>query len=400
MDNKNFNNKVTLQEKIDACLLLASFLDTVGYKNGFYEFKPNVPAPDTSSAINLTSIIINDFFILGGYNYFPINNLIASDDTLLLLATSEAIINGGGEINYIKSYLKWLPIISQPKRAMGIQTSKSLNIIQNKINKKNESSYLQYLKYDKLMGGNGAAIRTMTIGIKWRNNIEKIIEESIIASRVTHNFYIGFLGGLVSALFTSFAINNIKPWLWLDKLLEIHESNLILNYIHSTNLKNTVDDDIQKFFYYFYKYKEERLTSIITFRKKDFIVFPERKLTSFIEYNEALYKKLYEEDGYSDYRYIATTGLDTILFSYESLLLSIVPNSNYTVSLENPIYSWESLIYFSCLHIGDTDSTGVMVGAWFGALNGFTNFNKDRLKDLEFYNELREVSNKLFKQII
>lgn len=393
------NNKIeNLEEKVQASILLASLFDTIGFKNGLYEFKPDneIPASSLEYSTQLTSYIISDYFILGGFQYFPIKNLNASDDTLLLLATTEAVVKGGGELNYINQYLKWYPIIAQPKRAIGVQTNKSLKLLKNKIKKK-ESSYIHHLKYDKLMGGNGAAIRTASIGIKWYNNINKIIEESIIASRVTHNFYIGFLGGMVSAIFTSYAINNIKPWLWLDNLLKLHENNVILNYIHSTDFKNTIDDDINNFFYYFYKYKEERFKNIITNRYKADIINV-YKLDSFVEYNKALYDRVCENKGYN-YRLIATTGLDVILYSYESLLLSIVPNSNYTVDLDNAVYSWESLAYFSCLHIGDSDSTGVIVGAWIGALNGYKNFNKERLHDLEFYKELKDVSNKLFKQL-
>ena len=400
MDNKNTNKIINLEEKVEASILLSSFLDTLGFKNGYYEFKgPTTgPANNTMYANELTSTITHDFFILGGFNYFPIKNLISSDDTLLLLATTEAINNGGGEINYINQYLKWFPIINQPNRAIGAQTKKSLLLLEYKTKKK-ESSYLHYLKYDKLMGGNGAAIRTATIGIRWYNDLDKIIEESIIASRVTHNYYIGFLGGLVSAVFTSFAINNIPPWLWLDKILEIHESNKIIDYIHTTNLKNTIDDDINKYFYYFYKYKEERLNDIITFRKKTNIINNREKINEFLTYNEVLLKNFNNKKDGGNYKNIATTGIDVIIYSYDSLLMSIVPKYNYSVELDNPIYSWESLVYFSCLHIGDTDSTGAIVGAWIGALNGFKNFNKDRLYDLEFYKELKDASNKLFSLV-
>jgi ADP-ribosylglycohydrolase len=70
------------------------------------------------------------------------------------------------------------------------------------------------------MGGNGAAIRTGPIGLKWYKNIEKVIEESICASRLTHNYYLGFLGGMVVALFTAWAINGIPAWKWTEELIK------------------------------------------------------------------------------------------------------------------------------------------------------------------------------------
>jgi len=399
MDKKNKNNDETnilLKEKIEACLFLSSYLDTVGFKNGQYEFKFNAIVNDHKDSAMVSNRLLNDFFILGGFNYFPIKNLIASDDTMLLLATTHAIINDGGEINYIENYLNWYPYITQ-KRGIGIQTDKSLSLLDYKVKKKKEKSYIKYLKYDEEMGGNGAAIRTAPIGIKWFNNIDKIIEESIIASRVTHNYYVGFLGGTVSALFTSFAINNIPPWLWLDKLLEIHENNKIINYIHTTDFKNTIDNDINKYFYYLYKYKEERFNDIITFRKKDSIIRTDFKTIELLPYNEKLQKLV--NDGFVDFKALGTSGLDVIIYAYEALLLSIVPMSNYSVDLNSPIYSWESLIYFTCLSMGDSDSIGAVAGAWFGALNGFYNIDKSKFIDLEFYKEIKYVSKKLYKQL-
>jgi ADP-ribosylarginine hydrolase len=386
----------SLKEKVEASIMLASYLDTIGFKNGEFEFKGNIKITSLNDAASISYFIVYHYFILGGSKHMSLKNLVASDDTLLLLATTYAILNDGGEQNYIKEYLRWFPIISENKRGIGIQTNKGLSYLKKNIDKK-KNTYLLDLKFDKEMGGNGAAIRTATIGIKWHNDIDKIIEESIVASRVTHNYYIGFLGGLVSAIFTSFAFNNISPWLWLDKLLEIYESNKIFNYIHTTNFKNTIDNDIKDFFYFLYKYKEERLNNIIKFRRTDDILYPDNVLRMMLEYNQSLKKDI--SRGENSLISIGISGLDAVIFAYDCLLLSIVPEPNYSVNLNNPTYSWESLVFFGCLHIGDTDSTGVIIGAWYGALNGFEGFNKEKLIELEFYKELKEVSEKLYSQI-
>lgn len=385
-----------LKEKVLACLLLSSYLDTIGFKNGEFEFKSGKRPKNVLTAGSVTYEMIYHFFILGGPNHISIKNLSSSDDTILLLATTEALINGGGEINYIDRYLKWFPILSEDFRLSGYITIQSLYILNNNFKKKMKS-YQQLITYDENMGGNGAAIRTATIGIKWYNDIDKIIEESLIASRVTHNYYIGFLGGIVAALFTSFAFNDIKPWLWIDKLLEIYENGKIHNQIHKTDLKNTIDDDIKKYFIYFYKYKEERLHYLLTFRAKDFILNPIKQMENLVTYNKKLKDDL--DKDISSYILMGSSGLDSIILAYEAIILSIVPNPNYTIDLNEPIYSWESLLFFSCLHVGDTDSTGAIAGAWFGALNGFKNFDKNKLHDLEFYDLLQNVGYKLFKQL-
>ena len=116
-----------------------------------------------------------------------------------------------------------------------------------------------------------------------------------------------------------------------------------------------------------------------------------------LEYNPIL-KKSYKK-GIS-LNLIGSSGLDSVIFAYDCLLLSIIPKENYTIDLNNIEYSWDSLVFFGCLHIGDTDSTGIIIGSWFGALNGYGDFNINKIKELEFYKELKELSDKLYKQII
>ena len=108
------------------------------------------------------------------------------------------------------------------------------------------------------MGGNGAAMRTGPIGIYWHNDEKKIIEESLIASRLTHNYYIGYMGGVVSALFSSYAYNGIKPWLWVDKLLDLYNNKTL----HMFYPKNHDISELDDYINYWIRYKEQRLNII------------------------------------------------------------------------------------------------------------------------------------------
>lgn len=380
--------------KIEASIMLGSYLDTIGFKNGEFEFNNNLKANTPSQAALISYINTYHYFILGGINKMSLLNLKASDDTLLLLATGYAVLDNGGEKNYINEYIKWYPKISEKNRAIGYQTKQSILLLE-KLIKKNKETYLPEIPYSDEMGGNGASIRTSVIGLRWYNNIDKIIEESIVSSRLTHNYTIGFLGGLISALFTSFAFNNIKPWKWIDKLLEIYESKKIINYIHTTDLKDTIDEEIENFFYFWYKYKEERLVNIMKFRRTKEFIDPLTHVTIMLDYNPVL-KKAHKK-GELSLNNIGSSGLDSVIFAYDCLLLAIVPSPNYTIDLDNIEYSWDSLVFFGCLHIGDTDSTGIILGSWFGALNGYGDFNTSKIKELEFYKELKEVSDKLYK---
>jgi hypothetical protein len=184
-----------------------------------------------------------------------------------------------------------------------------------------------------------------------------------------------------------------------DKLIELHESNVIKNYIKTTNLYNSkINEEIDNYFYFFYKYKEERLSSIIKFRSELYILNPEVNLSFLSEFIKEFKKK--NKSGEVSFNQLGVTGIDSIIYAYDALLLSIVPQHDYSIDLSNVVYSIESIIFFGCLHVGDTDSTGAILGAWYGALNGYNGFNKEKMKELEFYKELSDSASSLIKLTI
>jgi hypothetical protein len=87
--------------KIEASIMLGSYLDTIGFKNGEFEFNNNLKANTPSQASLISYINTYHYFILGGTNKMSLLNLRASDDTLLLLSTGYAVLDNGGEKNYI-----------------------------------------------------------------------------------------------------------------------------------------------------------------------------------------------------------------------------------------------------------------------------------------------------------
>ena len=51
-------------------------------------------------------------------------------------------------------------------------------------------------------------------------------------------------------------------------------------------------------------------------------------------------------------------------------------------------FNFNNLIYYSTLHFGDNDSTGIIAGNWYGAYLGFNNFDKSKINMLEFKSKL------------
>ena len=71
-----------------------------------------------------------------------------------------------------KRHIKSYKLLKETKRYSGITTLESIRSLQKKIP----------IQKKKTMGGNGAAMRTMPIGLFWYNDIEKVIKTSIIVS--------------------------------------------------------------------------------------------------------------------------------------------------------------------------------------------------------------------------
>lgn len=380
---------ITNNEKIEAAIMLSSYLETIGFKNGQWEFNYNKNINNIEEAIGMSYTILNHYMSLGGFTNLDIKNWNSSDDTILMMATTKALIDGGNEKDFINRYIEIYDELIRSERVSGITTMKSIALLK-KIVLIKKKSYLKLIPFDSRMGGNGAAIRTGPIGIYYANDIDMLISTSIIASRLTHNIPIGYLGGLISALFASYAFKGINSWLWIDNLLALLKTNKITNYINSTNIGNQHDDDIKDYFLSWYKYKETRHNDIIKYRNKSTFIFPKERLLMMSEYVKEYF---IDKNGIENWSLIGASGLDSVIYAYDSLLMSIIPNTN------DLKYNAEIFLFYCALHVGDSDSTGAIGGFWFGALLGYNNFDINKIKKLEFYTEMKNLSNTFIANI-
>ena len=379
-----------IKEKIKASIYLLSYFETLGFKNGEWEFNYNFKPPQSVDDIAFQNIsIIHHFFSLGGFNNIDITEWNSSDDTIMTIHTANACINGGSEKEYIDEYVSIIDILKNKKRASGVNTLNTLDFIKR-------ARSISKVKYSSKMGGNGAAMRTSPIGLIYyrEEDLDKLIENSIIASRVTHNYPLGFLGGMVTALFTSFAIRNIYPWEWSSKLIKIYEDGLIDDYMKKTDIYKKYLNDKDLFFDGWYQYNEEKLPA---FKNKSIEFYKFKNRTeSLIDYH---YYELNGQKGHNFYQ--GTSGLNSLIFAYDSILASITGKS-YPLNLndiESLKISIDSVIYFSTLHCGDNDTTGAIAGAWYGAMYGFHQFDQNKIEQLEFKKELNKCSTSIINHL-
>lgn len=382
-------NMKNIKEKIEASIMLSSYLETIGYKNGSWEFNYMIETNTLPDNSIMWITLLHHYMILGG-NDIDITGFNSSDDTILIIATAEAVSKDGGIKNYIKEYLDSYELLNDGKRQTGLSTLKSLKELKRGIRIKEESS----------MGGNGAAMRTGPIGLLWYKDYEKVIEESIIASCITHNYYLGFLGGMVTALFTSFAMKNIVPYKWVEELLELYKNKIIHKYYP----KDHNIDDLNVYMNYWKRYQETRINKlkhknalksfIFPEDRTEFLLgyFPDPKIQALVLKGESLKKINFP------FNKIGSSGIDSCIYAYDCLLMSMYTPDTNTIDLDNIAFNFNTFMTLVTVHPGDNDTTAAIGGTWYGAYMGFEGFNNyDKLKKLEFYKELKKVSDKIIR---
>lgn len=378
---------VKINEKIEASLMFASYFETLGFKNGQWEFNYNIPTKTLSSYINVFAFMNHQYMVLGGAHHIDLTNWDSSDDTIMIIATCEAVIKDGGEVNYKDAYLKYFDLLYDTKRASGVNTIDTLKLVKRGMT-------IKTLPIKTEMGGNGASMRTGPIGIYWHNNIEKVIEESICASRITHNYYIGFLGGMVTALFTAFAINNIPAYKWCEELIKLYNTKKIEKYYPSEHNLTDLND----YMGYWKRYQETRVNKLKYKNSLDNFIFPDHRADFLMGFfpNPKIKAMLLKGEGFSNlegyWNKLGSSGLDSCIYAYDCLLTSMISPGSKTLDINNIQCNWDIFMTLVSIHPGDSDTTASIGGTWYGALYGFSDFNIERFKELEFYKEIKKVS--------
>lgn len=373
-------SKILYKNKVEGCLYISSFLETFGFFNADWEFNYNNKIDTIKDGVIMNYFFINHYTMLGGIEQIDISKLNASDDTILMLATCEAVNNGGGESNYINSYLKYYEELKNKKRQSGIATLSSLEKIRL-------TKSIKSIEYSSSHGGNGCAIRTAPIGLKYWNDYDKVCEEALIASLVTHNNPIGYLGGIVSALFTAYAVNNINPFEWSENLIKLHKETYFTKLVSKYSEKN-VEKEINDYFLWWEKYNELRLSKM-KYRSLPIFINPSYKIKDLLNYTPIQYQT--KMNGFDK---MGGSGLEAVILAYDNLLLSAKPDNkvNPQVDIINPKFDWYTLFFNNVFFFGDNDSIGAISGAWYGAFLGIDKFPLDKIKYLEFYKELNKNS--------
>lgn len=359
--------------------------DIIGFGNGQVEFNynENMKVEQQSDTFRLSTFSnrhVADFISKGGYTNIDLSKDNVSDDTILTLSILDSVIRLLNQENTI--------IIDDIKNNMNKffkqDTKRDIRYYGNRTIKAFERINLgknwDKYAYTENGGGCGASMRSAPIGLFYHGekNRSNLMEISIQSSRITHNNAIGYLGGYASALFTAFAIEKINPEEWIFKLVE---------YLNSTEIEIFIREVVCKEFPKDYEKHMIDLNEFTTFCNTYIdIKFVDNK---YKDNSKDIFMKLF--DGRSRFYYDSfstkgsnfnpgSNGLDSVIIAYDCLL--------------DCKGSFETLIYYSMLHAGDSDSTGCIAGAFYGAYYGKFDLPKN-MYNIEKYDKMLDILNKI-----
>jgi ADP-ribosylarginine hydrolase len=381
-----------------ASLILGAFGDTLGYRNGQWEF------------CYKTDQIHREFNDLGGLKALNLAPYKVSDDTILHLATVRALIEGKSQgkeddlVNTSKHFTKSF-YGDMVGRAPGTTTGRSMAMLKR-------GQRPAFSLANKTCGG---AMRASAIGLRYHreDQLEDLIWCSIEYCCLTHNGPMAYMGSFLNALFTSYAINKIPANQWMK--LAIETKSAVVKYIKTRDDADQHMDYLDWIYEFLQVYQDFRFPEIIEDEDEHEIewdstypYFPESYIEC-TEYMDETYEALSLEPNGSK-PWAGSGGLAASMIAYDALLFAIYANPKFTKEIHEQIYAdqkrveqsyyestWYHAVMAGMLHAGDNDSTGIIIGGWYGALFGARGVTKNQIEELEYLDEMFNLADQLHK---
>lgn len=345
-----------MEDKYINCLIGFNIGDAIGYKNGEWKNLPN-------------SDKFFQFISLGGINSINTKSWKAGINTILSAAMGLSLNSEYNTVTELGNILR-KELIDCLKIFELRRISDEVAI--DSILKLQSGTQWNGLDYDLAYRDSVGASRCLLVGICYyqKKDIKKLIEMSIESCRITHNHTIGFLGGVTVALFASYAMRNIAINKWPHKLMKLHKSKMISDYIKKVG--RNVDEyfrDAEIFFGKWDNYIKSKFSD-----EGDIVI---KRTTMNLMWRNKYYYDLTQRSQH----FIAQYADDCTIVVYDCLL--------------DAREKWETLVFYSILHAGYTDITGSIAGGLYGIIYGLKNIPTEN-QNLEHKDDFINLAKKLY----
>ena len=349
-----------LRERYRSCMILSGVGDALGYKNGAWEF------------CRQGLIIHKQVEELGGVEGLNVKKFQVSDDTVMHLATADALVTDWKKSADPKETL-YLSLAKHYKECMHDMAGRAPGMTcMNSTSKLRPMVPKGYVIPFNLSGGGcGACMRAVPIGLYFSDpsQLDDLIAVAIESGRMTHNHPTGFLGSLAVALFVSYAIQGKPPVEWGASLLDT-VLDKAMHYVEQAKR----DVPYIKTAWGYFKDKWEDYLKLRGIRDgRSDPVFP-------ANYDVKARDKFYKSISFSGWG--GASGHDAPMIAYDAILGA------------GP--SWSELCYRGMFHGGDSDSTGILAAGMWGAMYGMKDVPEKNHQELEYRDRLVKLADQMF----
>ncbi|KAF0975960.1 hypothetical protein FDP41_005287 [Naegleria fowleri] len=412
-----------LAERFLAAVILGAVGDAIGYRNGSWEFNTDGESIHyelkkyygSLAGIDVKGWRVSDDTVMHLASLRALNTFMKHQQQQQLTLHNPKLIYSFDEKdpNSCQEFMKQFvdPLMQEMSkeyiicwddmggRAPGPTCGKGVRFLESKGVDK-----WQLYPYDSRGGGCGGSMRAMMIGALYGpQRRDMLIAASVESGRLTHNHPNGFLGALVSALFTAYALEKtIPPAQWgVMFLYDIMPRTKI--YLEKVAMRDwqVMESEITKFEQKFAQYLKERslyldeqvvkLALSAQHKSPETLSNEEKHALQQVTYLQPQFPKEYgiqeRDDFYRKWSFsgwAGASGDDSCIIAYDSILFA-GPNN------------YEVMMLHSALHAGDSDSTGTIAAAWYGAMYGFNNVFKKNWENIEKKQEMTDLAASLYE---